>query len=229
MRNTVLDAGFHVLFEGRNFARLLQGLGVSLTIAGISLALSIVLGVILGWIMTHKNPVIQVLTRIYLEFVRIMPQLVLLFVVYFGFARSMGINMNGVTAAVIVFTIWGTAEMGDLVRGAIGSIPKHQFQSAAALGLSQQQTARYVVLPQTARQLLPQTLNLATRMIMTTSLVVLIGVVEVLKTGQQIIDANRFRYPDAALWVYGAIFLLYFAACWPLSLIARYLERKWNR
>ena len=56
----------------------------------------------------------------------------------------------------------------------------------------------------------------------------LIGIVEVLKTGQQIIDANRFEYPTAALWVYGAVFLLYFLACWPVSLAAKALEKKWK-
>ena len=74
----------------------------------------------------------------------------------------------------------------------------------------------------------PLTINLATRMIKTTSLVVLIGMTEVLKVGKQIIDANRFTHPTAALWVYGVIFLLYFLACWPISLLAKKLERRWR-
>ena len=65
-------------------------------------------------------------------------------------------------------------------------------------------------------------------MIKTTSLVVLIGIVEMMKVGQQIIDANRFEYPTAALWIYGVIFLLYFFTCWPISRFAKRLERKWN-
>ena len=73
--------------------------------------------------------------RVYLEFVRIMPQMVLLFIVYFGTTRAFGWNMSGETASVIVFVIWGAAEMGDLVRGALTSIPRHQSESAAALGL----------------------------------------------------------------------------------------------
>ena len=110
--------------------------------------------------------------------------------------------------------------MGDLVRGALISIPKTQYESAQVLGLSKLQTMRLVVLPQAVRQLIPPSINLITRMIKTTSLVVLIGIVEVLKTGQQIIDA--------ALWVYGAVFLLYFLACWPVSLAAKALEKKWK-
>ena len=69
--------------------------------------------------MTIKNPVTKALTKIYLEFVRIIPQLVLLFLVYFGLTKSFGINLSGEASSIIVFTIWGTAEMGDLVRGAL--------------------------------------------------------------------------------------------------------------
>jgi polar amino acid transport system permease protein len=62
-------------------------------------------------------------------------QLVLLYLVYFGFARLFGWDLDGETSAVIVFNFWGTAEMGDLIRGALTSIPLHQTESAAALGL----------------------------------------------------------------------------------------------
>ena len=117
--------------------------------------------------------------------------------------------------------------MGDLVRGALSSIPAHQYQSAAALGLSVPQQYRYIILPQTIRRLTPLSINLATRMIKTTTLIALIGMVEALRVGQQIIDANRFEVPDAALWIYGVIFLLYFIVCYPLSVAARRLEKKW--
>lgn len=59
-----------------------------------------------------------------------MPQLVLLFLVYFGLTKAFGINLSGEVSSVIVFTVWGTAEMGDLVRGALQSIPKHQYEVA---------------------------------------------------------------------------------------------------
>lgn len=217
-----------VLFEGTNFARLLYGLWITIRIAGISLAFSMILGVFVGVAMTSKNRIIRFLMRIYLEFIRIMPQLVLLFLVYFGLARGTGINLTGEISAIIVFTLWGAAEMGDLVRGALASIPVHQYQSAAALGLTRVQQYRYVILPQTIRRLAPLSINLATRMIKTTTLVALIGVVEALKVGQQIIDANRFEFPNAALWIYGLVFILYFLICYPLSVAARRLEKKWS-
>ena len=221
-------SGISVLFLGKNFLRLLGGLWVTMRLSLISAAVSIPLGILFGMFMTLKNSITKALGRIYLEFVRIMPQLVLLFIAYFGVTRAFGWNLSANVSAVIVFTLWGTAEMGDLVRGALISIPTHQYDSAAALGMSKLQTFVYIIVPQAMRRLIPLTINLTTRMIKTTSLVVLIGITEVLKVGKQIIDANRFDYPTAALWVYGVIFLLYFLACWPISCLAKKLEQRWR-
>lgn len=220
--------GISVLFQGRNFLRLLGGLWVTVRISLLSVLLSIPLGILFGMFMTLKNPVLKAISRVILEFVRIMPQLVLLFLVYFGATRAFGWNLSNELSAIIVFTLWGTVEMGDLVRGALISIPRHQYDSAAALGFTRLQTFVYVIVPQTVRRLLPLAINLTTRMIKTTSLVVLIGMVEVLKVGQQIIDVNRFEYPTAALWIYGVVFLLYFLVCWPISLLAKRLEQRWR-
>ena len=210
------DLGLEVLLKGKNAVRLLGGLWVALRVSLISVTISIPLGILLGVLMTKKNRLIRAILRIYLEIIRIMPQMVLLFLAYFG------------TAAIIVFALWGTAEMSDLVRGALVSIPRHQYESAEALGLTRGQVFRYVVLPQTVRRLLPQSINLITRMIKTTSLILMIGVVEVLKVSQQIIEANRTASPNAAFGIYLTVFLLYFLVCWPISLLARKLERKWR-
>lgn len=221
------DLGIEVLWKGSNFVRLLGGLWIALRISLISVAISIPLGILLGTVMTWKNPVIKMLTRIYLEFVRIMPQMVLLFLVFFGTTRMFGWDLSAETSSILVFSFWGTAEMGDLVRGALISIPKHQYESGMALGMTKVQTYYYIVIPQTLRRLIPLSINLVTRMIKTTSLVMMIGVVEVLKVSQQIIEANRM-IRNAAFGIYGTVFLLYFLACWPISLLAGYLEKKWN-
>ena len=220
--------GFEVLFKGKNPIRLLAGLGIALKISVISVVISIFLGLILGILMSLKNPVINVLSRIYLEIVRIMPQLVLLFIVFFGFSRMTGVNLSAEVSSVIVFSFWGTAEMADLVRGCLISIPAIQYESSRSLGLSKLQTYVYVIIPQIVRRLIPLSINLITRMIKTTSLIMMIGIVEVLKTGQQIIEANRKTSPNAAFGVFAAIFMLYFLACWPISRLAGYLEKKWE-
>lgn len=222
------DLGLEVLFKGKNLVRLLGGLWVALRISLISVAISIPLGILLGTIMTWKNPVTKAILRVYLEIIRIMPQMVLLFLVYFGTTRAFGWDLSGELSSIIVFVLWGTAEMSDLVRGALISIPVHQYESSAALGLSKNQIYLYIIIPQTIRRLIPLSINLITRMIKTTSLVLMIGVVEVLKVAQQIIDANRMSSPNAAFGIYLVVFLLYFVVCWAISLLAKYLERKWR-
>lgn len=227
VQNTSVFDSLALIFEGSNFTRLLAGLYVSLYVALVSMALSIVLGVLLGLAMTSKNRLVIFFTRLYVEFFRLMPQIVLLFVVFFNATKVLDLNISGMSASIIVFTLWGTAEMGDLVRGAITSIPRHQVESAEALALSPVQVQRHVVLPLAIRQLIPQTVNLTTRMIKTTPIIVMIGVTEVLKVSQQIIDANRFEYPDASLWIYGVVFVIYFIICFVISVISRRLEARW--
>ncbi len=219
--------GIDVLFKGTNFLRLLGGLWVAVRISLISVAISIVLGLVAGVLMTSKNRIIKAVFRVYLEIVRIMPQMVLLFVVYFGSTRIFGWNLEAEISAIIVFSFWGVAEMGDLVRGAFISIPKIQYESAEALGMTRNQTYLHVILPQTVRRLIPLSINLITRMIKTTSLVMMIGIVEVLKVAQQIIEANRRTSPNAAFGMFAVVFLLYFLICWPISKLASYLEKRW--
>ncbi|MCR5675619.1 MAG: amino acid ABC transporter permease [Lachnospiraceae bacterium] len=220
--------GLEVLFKGKNLVRLLGGLGVALKISLISVLISISLGILLGLLMTRRNALIRLVLRVYLEIMRIMPQMVLLFLVFFGTTRALGWDLDGETSSVIVFSLWGTAEMSDLVRGAIISIPKHQYESAEALGLSRSQMYFYIILPQAVRRLIPLSINLITRMIKTTSLVLMIGVVEVIKVAQQIIEANRMASPNAAFGMYLTVFLLYFIACFPISVLARGLEKRWQ-
>ena len=222
------DLGLEVLWKGKNAARLLAGLWTALRISLISVVISIPLGILLGALMTRRNPIVRAVLRLYLEFIRIMPQMVLLFLAYFGTTRAFGWDLSGETASIIVFTLWGTAEMSDLVRGALISIPKHQYESGEALGLTRAQTYLYIIIPQTVRRLLSLSINLVTRMIKTTSLILMVGVVEVLKVAQQIIEANRTASPNAAFGVYLTVFVLYFLACWPISLLARHLEKKWR-
>jgi len=217
---------FGVLFKGKNFSRLLEGLGVTIWITGISVALSILLGFFFGILLTKKNRALKFFCAAYLEFMRITPQLVLLFMAYFGLARAFDISISGEVASIIVFSLWGSAEMGDLARGAFEAIPSHQYESGRALGLTERQIFFWIILPQTIKRLLPLSLNLITRMIKTSSLVVFVGVIEVVKVGQQIIEANRIKIPAASITVYGTIFLMYFFVCWPLSLVANKIEKE---
>ncbi len=220
--------GLEYLFQPSHVGRLLYGLLQTIEIAFLSVFLSAIFGTIFGVIMTSRNLLVKILCRFYLETIRIVPILVLLFVFYFGLATWFNWQLSSFWVCIFVFTLWGTAEMGDLVRASITSIDQHQRDTAYAVGLNHIQTLVYVIFPQSLKRVTPGALNLFTRMIKTSSLAVLIGMVEVLKVGQQIIENSLLMVPSASLWIYGFIFILYFLVCYPLSLLAAHLEKVWE-
>ena len=224
----MLNSGISVLAEGINFQRLLGGLLVTARIALISIVIGSVLGIMLGLIRTSKSKIIRFVCRLYLEVFRIIPILVWLFIVYFGVTNMLNIHLSGELVALIIFSLWGAAEMSDIVRGALESLPKHQIESGLALGLSFWGLYRYVLIPQAIRRLQPGAINLSTRMVKTTSLVVMIGVIDVVKVGQQIIERSILKTPTVSFWIYGLIFILYFIVCYPLSKLSKILETKWE-
>lgn len=222
------NLGINVIFQGKNIERLLQGLLVTAEIAFISILIGTLLGIFIGISRTSKSKLLLFIGRLYLELFRIIPILVWLFIVFFGVTTALNVDLSGEVSAIIVFSLWGAAEMGDIVRGALTSLPKHQIEAGKALGLNFGQLYRYILLPQAVRRMVPAAINLATRMVKTTSLVVLIGVIDVVKVGQQIIELSRLQVPSASFWIYGIIFVLYFIICYPLSLLSKKLEQKWN-
>jgi polar amino acid transport system permease protein len=221
-------SGAEILLDPATLARLSEGLVVTIRVAAVSIVFAFAAGIVIGVIALNRGRIVQIPFQIFLQAIRIVPQLVWLFLFFFGFARLFGWNWNGETTGIVVFSIWGTAEMADLVRASISSLPAHQTQSAAALGLSRLQIYLFVLIPQAVRRLIPASINLATRIIKTTPLLVLITVVEVLKVGQQLIEARILTNPAAAFWIYGLIFVIYFLVCFPVALLSRKLEAKWN-
>ena len=222
------NSAISVIFKGRNLERIFEGLMTTAEIAFISIIIGSLLGIFIGLSRTSKCKVVLIINKIYLEAFRIIPTLVWLFIFYFGVTTALNVNLSGEVVSIIVFSLWGAAEMGDIVRGALESLPKHQIESGMALGLNKYMLYRYIMIPQAIRRMIPGTINLATRMIKTTSLVVLIGVIDVVKIGQQIIETSRFEFPTASFWIYGFVFFLYFIICYPLSKMSKKLEAKWN-
>lgn len=222
-------SAINVLFTGNNFSRILQGLWTSVWIAGVSLIIGLILGTLLGILRTLPNEIMRFILRLYLEFFRIVPTIVLLFLFYYILPRSFHINWPASWMAVLAFSLWVAAEFSDIVRGALESVPLVQKESGLALGLSKVQLLRYVLLPQAVQLELPATINLATRVIKTTSLLMMISIMDVIAIGQQIIEANNQKYPTAVFWIYGLIFFLYFIIDYPLSKWSKRLAAKQNR
>jgi polar amino acid transport system permease protein len=224
----VLDSAFSVFSQGRNFARIVEGLWVTLEISAVSVLLSLILGLIAGLIMTAKETLGATAIRLYFELIRFTPILVLLYLFYYSLSRAWGINLDAKVVAILVFTLWGTAEMADLVRGAVTSISVHQRESGLALGLNESQINHYIVIPLAVRRLIPGVINLTTRMIKTTPYIFFINVPELIKVGQQVVELTGFKNKLASFWVYGFIFFIYFMVCFPISRYSSYLEKKWG-
>lgn len=214
------------LLQWDYFYRLIRGLGVTLEIAGLAMVFTLFFGTLFGIIMSRARGAVMLMCRLYLEALRLIPILVWLFVFYFGLAGVFHIHWSNIAVAVLVFSLWGIAEMGDLVRGALTSVSKHQRESAEALGLSSPQVFLYVLLPQSLRRVIPGIVNLLTRMIKTTSVAMLIGAMEIVKVGQQIIEVSVFSVPNAPFWIYGFIFIVYFFICSPLTWFSGWLEQR---
>lgn len=215
-----------VIFTGNNFARILDGLWTSVWISVVSLAVGLILGTLFGILRTMPNKIIRFILRLYLEFFRIVPTIVLLYLFYYILPRSFHIDWPASWMAILAFALWVAAEFSDIVRGALESVPLVQKESGLALGLSPTQLFRYILLPQAMKLELPATINLATRVIKTTSLLMMISIMDVIAVGQQIIEANNQKYPTAVFWIYGLIFVLYFVIDYPLSLWSKKLAAK---
>ncbi|WRG70920.1 amino acid ABC transporter permease [Helicobacter pylori] len=217
-----------VLLELDNLKRLLEGFEITLLIALSSAVISIIAGMLLGSLMAFGSQIMVLACRVYLESIRIIPLLAWLFIVYFGLASWFDLHISAVLASIIVFSLWGGAEMMDLTRGVLTSVSKHQVESTLALGLDSKKVIFNIIFPQSFLSLLPSSLNLFTRMIKTTALVSLIGAIDLLKVGQQIIELNLLRMPNASFVVYGVILMFYFSLCYSLSLYSFYLEKKFQ-
>ncbi|WP_046865472.1 amino acid ABC transporter permease [Microvirga massiliensis] len=162
------------------------------------------------------------LAALYIQVVQGTPLLVWLFLLYFGLS-IVGLEVNSWAAAAIAFAIYGGAFLGEIWRGALGSISKTQWEAGASLGLSFMEQLRHVIVPQSIRVAIPPTVGFLVQLIKNTSLAATIGLVELTREGQ-LTSAATFR-PFA---VYLTVAALYFAMCFPLTQWSRSLERKFN-
>jgi polar amino acid transport system permease protein len=212
------------------FPRIIDGLTITIKISIIALMLSIFLGFTIGVIMTSRNKLINVVLRILLEAFRLIHPIIWLFIFFFGLPYIFNVQTNNIIVSITVFTLWGTFEIGDLVRSYIKGLPKSQFESSVALGLTKTQMYLYVLLPQIIIRITPSIVNLETRLIKTTTLVFLIGVPEVLKVSQNIIQVVYYSNPNSyiSFTMYLILLFIYFIICYPLSLFSRYLEKKFS-
>jgi polar amino acid transport system permease protein len=148
------------------------------------------------------------------------PLLMQLFLAYFGLALF-GVNTSPWVAAAIALTLYTSAFLTEIWRGAVAAIPRGQWEAAKSLALSFGEQLRHVALPQAVRIATPPTVGFLVQVIKGTALASVIGFIELTKAGTMITNATFKPFV-----VYSCVALLYFALCYPVSYYAHALERR---
>ena len=205
-----------------------EGLVGTLRIAAIALVGSSVLGILLGTLLTVDSAALRAPIRLYVEVWRGLPILVTIFIIFFALpSASDALRFDPFTAAAIGLTLWGSAQVAEATRGAVGSIPREQHEAAAALGFGWAARHRYVILPQALRRLLPPLVSLLVNIIQNTTIAQVIGASELLETGERSVERLTFTTLDShALEIYAAVAAVFFVISFPLTRLAAYLERR---
>lgn len=203
--------------------QLARGAGETLSIAFLAILISTLGGLLYGVLSSLGKRVLDWSLRAYLETFRAIPLLVWLYLFAFGLPKLTGGSLSSFSCAVLVLALWGASEVGEVVRGALQSLPRAQREAGLALGLNTAQLYRWVLIPQALKRMTPPVINVYTRLIKGSSLAMLIGVIEVIKVGQQIIERT-----GESLLIYSFLFIFFFVVCYPLSLASRALERRWS-
>jgi polar amino acid transport system permease protein len=207
-------------FESLPF--LVDGLLVTLQITAIVVLISLVIGVAMGVALTYGSAWIRWPVRIYSDFIRGIPVLVLIFFAYYGLP-AMGLNMDSFTAAVVALTAFKISHVIETTRGAIQSIHHGQMEAAKAIGLPFWQRLFSVIFPQAVRRFLPPWINTVADAAKGSALVSLIGVVDLMLAMQKVIGRTFEPMP---IYIAGAI--IYFLINYSLSTTSRRMESRFS-
>lgn len=206
---------------GRNLPYLAAAFALTLQTAALVIAGGTVMGVLLGLARGSGAGVLRGAAALYVGFIRGTPLLVVLFVVYFALPPLIGHRFTAYQAAVIGFIAFIAAYIAEDVRSGILSVPRGQIEAGLASGLARAEVLRLVVLPQAVRRMIPALFNQFVRLLKFTSVASVIGVTEL--TGATLaVNAREFQ----PLPLLAALALAYFVACYALSLLGRWLNRR---
>jgi polar amino acid transport system permease protein len=207
-----------------------EGLPETLRMAGIAVTASAIVGVVLGTLITIRFRPFQSLIRLYIEVWRGIPILVtVLFIYWLPVYHVAGheIQLNAYMSAALGLSLWGSAQVAEATRGAVQSIPKEQHEAAAALGLGWLGRHAFVIVPQALRRLLPPMVGLLANIIQNTTIAYVIGVSELLETGNRQFENLTLQTGNGHPFViFGFVLVVFFVISFPLTLLARYLERR---
>jgi polar amino acid transport system permease protein len=207
-------------FTLRTLPFLWDGLLITLQVSALVVAASLALGIAMGVGFAYGPLWLRLVLRAYSDVLRGTPLLVLIFSIYYLLPLA-GLNLQPFPAAVLALSAFKAAHVGEIARGAIGSIPRGQTDAGKAIGLTFVQRLTWVILPQAVRRFLPPWINSVTDTVKGSSLVSLVGIVDLMLAAQQVIGRTYEPMP-----VYVLAALMYFAINYALSVTSRRLEAR---
>jgi polar amino acid transport system permease protein len=206
---------------GENLPLFIEGILLTLKISALALVISIPIGVLLGLARISRNRIISFLATAYIEIMRGVPLLVLLFWIFFVLGRTL--QLGAYWSAVLGLAFFSAAFVAEIIRSGIQSVPKGQMEAARSSGMSYIRAMRLIILPQAFRKVLPPLASQFIILIKDSSLVSVISVVDLTLISKNIV-ATSFR----SLEVWSFVALLYFVITFTLSRCILYLERKYK-
>jgi polar amino acid transport system permease protein len=202
------------------FLFILEAAKWTLALSAIAFVGGAILGLIIALMRTSESAWARGVSTTFIQIFQGTPLLLQLFLVFFG-APVLGLDINPWVAAGVALILNSAAFLGEIWRGCIEAIPRGQWEAAQALNLKYAARMRDVVLPQALKIALAPTVGYVVQIIKGTSLAAIIGFVEVTRAGQ-IVNNATFQ----PLVVFSVVAAIYFAICWPLSLLAARMERR---
>ena len=227
---STIPLGLYLLYGGFGLTPIMSrhwgGLTLTILLTACTALLSLPLGIVLALCRKSELILVQKLSSIYIDLMRSIP---LISVLFFGqllipLFLPVGIEIDRVWRAIFAFTLFVSAYIAEDIRGGLQSIPKTQIEAANSLGLNQYQIIRLVLIPQALRIALPALTNQAIGLFQNTSLMAILGLVELLGIGRSLLANPEFigQYIEVYVW----LACVYWLVCTIMALLARHLEQR---
>ncbi|MGX7417974.1 amino acid ABC transporter substrate-binding protein/permease [Carnobacterium gallinarum] len=203
-----------------NYKQLLSGLGTTLFVTLISIAIASVLGIVFGLMSVTPSKTLRIISMIYVDIMRGIPMMVLAFFVFFTIPQLLGIKMIATVAAIIVLSLNAGAYIAELVRGGINAVDKGQLEAARSLGLPYSKAMGKIILPQAIKIMIPSFINQFVITLKDTTILSVIGLVELTQSGKIVVA----RTYDSNMWF--VIAIIYIVVITALTKVSNLLERR---
>jgi general L-amino acid transport system permease protein len=206
-----------------------SGLPITLLLSVFTMLIAYPLGVIMALCRRSKLPIIKALSIVYIEVIRGVPLISLLFMsaVMFPLFMPEGMTVDKLIRASVALIMFTSAYIAEVVRGGLQGMSRGQYEAAESLGLNYFQTMRLIILPQALKMVIPPTVGILVAAFKDTSLLVIIAIYDLLKTTQTVLSDPPWMGYSAEAYLFISIF--YFAGCFSLSSFSRKLEKEFQR